>query len=87
MDIYVCVGSSCHLKNSKSIIDKLNLLIERNGLKHKVILKGSFCMGLCGENGVSVKTPTGIHSVTEDGVEMFFKDEILSAIDAEENSV
>lgn len=55
MNVYVCVGSSCHLKNSKGIIDKLTKLIEENNIKANVELKGSFCMGQCGKDGVSVK--------------------------------
>ena len=36
MNVYVCVGSSCHLKNSKGIIDKLTKLIEENNIKANV---------------------------------------------------
>lgn len=79
MDIFVCVGSSCHLKNSKNIIDKLNSLIESSNLQHKVVLKGSFCMGLCGNDGVSVKVGDKVSSVTEENVEEFFNREVLSA--------
>lgn len=39
MNVYVCVGSSCHLKNSKGIIDKLTKLIEENNIKANVELK------------------------------------------------
>ena len=64
MNVYVCVGSSCHLKNSK-------------GIKANVELKGSFCMGQCGKDGVSVKIDDEVYSVTEEDVEMFFKKKIL----------
>lgn len=77
MNVFVCVGSSCHLKNSKEIIDKLTNLIEKNNLKSKVELKGSFCMGQCGKEGVSVKINDEIYSVTEEDVEMFFEKKIL----------
>jgi NADH:ubiquinone oxidoreductase subunit E len=77
MEIFVCVGSSCHLKNSKAVIDKLNALIEKNSVQDKVVLKGSFCMGLCGNDGVSVKVNDKVSTVTEYNVDEFFKTEVL----------
>lgn len=77
MEIFVCVGSSCHLKGSKSVIDKLTGLIKKNGIDGKVILKGSFCMGQCSHEGVSVKINNEVYSVTDEDVEMFFNKKIL----------
>ena len=77
MNVYVCVGSSSHVKNSKGIIDKLTKLIEENNIKANVELKGSFCMGQCGKDGVSVKIDDEVYSVTEEDVEMFFEKKIL----------
>ncbi len=77
MDIFVCVGSSCHLKGSKDIIDRLNKLISDEGMNNRVILKGSFCMGKCSEKGVSVKFNDEIYSIEKDDVELFFKNKIL----------
>lgn len=77
MEIFVCVGSSCHLKGSKTVIDRLTELINNNGLEGKVILKGSFCMGQCSHEGVSVKINNEIYSVTEEDIEMFFNKKIL----------
>lgn len=77
MEIFVCVGSSCHLKGSKSVIDKLTELIKKNSIDGKVILKGSFCMGQCSHEGVSVKINNEIYSVTDEDVEMFFNKKIL----------
>ena len=47
MNIYVCVGSSCHLKGSRDVIQILERNIALNGLKDQVNLRGSFCMGRC----------------------------------------
>ncbi len=77
MDIFVCVGSSCHLKGSKVIIDKLNGLIESSGLNCNVVLKGSFCMGKCSEDGVSVRLNDEVYSIKADDVEMFFNNKVL----------
>lgn len=45
MDLMVCVGSSCHLQNSRDLINRLKELIAENRLEGRVELKGSFCMG------------------------------------------
>jgi len=47
--VTVCVGSSCHLKGAREVIERFNELLNRRGLTHKVTLKGSFCMERCGE--------------------------------------
>lgn len=54
MDIYVCIGSSCHLKGSYDIISLFKENIEKHKLEDKVNLKASFCLGKC-TSGVSVK--------------------------------
>lgn len=77
MDIFICVGSSCHLKGSKNIIDKLGKLIDENGISDKAVLKGSFCMGKCGEKGVSIRIDDEIYSIEEKDVELFFDRKIL----------
>ena len=33
MDIYICIGSSCHLKGSRSVIEKMEERIRRVGEK------------------------------------------------------
>ena len=54
MDIYVCIGSSCHLKGSYHIISALKEEIAENQLEDKVSLNASFCLGHC-EEGVSMR--------------------------------
>ncbi len=54
LQVYICVGSSCHLKGSYQIIKIFEDLIKQNHLEHQVELKASFCLGHC-TRGVSVK--------------------------------
>ncbi|HHZ06343.1 MAG TPA: (2Fe-2S) ferredoxin domain-containing protein [Clostridiales bacterium] len=54
MKVYVCVGSSCHLKGSYDIINLMKENIAKNGLEDTVELSGAFCLGKCTE-GVSIK--------------------------------
>ena len=48
--LYDCIGSSCHLKGSRQVVEKLQELIEKNNLKEKIDLSGTFCMGNCQRN-------------------------------------
>ncbi len=54
MDVYVCVGSSCHLRGSHDIIQIFQARVKELGLEEKVNLNASFCLGHC-TNGVAVK--------------------------------
>jgi len=47
--VTVCVGSSCHIKGARDVINRFNELLKEHGLDKKVMLKGSFCMERCGE--------------------------------------
>ena len=51
--VVVCIGSSCHLKGSRQVVEELQKLIDQNNLKEEVELAGTFCMGNC-QKGVSV---------------------------------
>lgn len=77
MDLMVCVGSSCHLQNSRDLISRLKALIKEHGLDGKLELKGSFCMGHCADEGVCVKFDDRIFSLTVENVDEFFEKEVL----------
>ncbi len=47
--VTVCVGSSCHLKGARDVIERFSKLLAEHDLTDKVELKGSFCMERCGE--------------------------------------
>ena len=42
MKITICIGSSCHLKGSRQIVEELQRLVAENGLKDKIELAGKF---------------------------------------------
>ena len=72
MTVYVCVGSSCHLKGSYEIIELFKARLEKEGLTDKVELKGTFCSGKCAFTGVSIQVDdqiiTGVTSKNFDEV-------------------
>ena len=76
MTITICIGSSCHLKGSRTIIQKLEELITERQLNEKIGLNGSFCMGEC-SNGVCVKINDELFSVSPETVNTFFENEVL----------
>ncbi len=79
MKVTVCIGSSCHLKGSRQVVEQLQYLIAENNLKDKVELGGTFCMGKC-QLGVCVNVDETFHSVTPETVDAFFKEQILGKL-------
>lgn len=79
MKVTVCIGSSCHLKGSRQVVEELQYLISENSLKDKVELSGTFCMGKC-QNGVCVTVDDVLHSVSPENVKDFFNSEILEKV-------
>lgn len=79
MKITVCIGSSCHIKGSRQVVETLNRLIKENDLKDKVELGGTFCLGKC-QQSVCVELEGEIFSVSPDTAEEFFKNEVLTRL-------
>ena len=76
MKITVCIGSSCHIKGSRDVVEQLQKFIADNNLTEKIELSGTFCMGKC-QQSVCVAIENKIFSVSPDTVESFFKNEVL----------
>lgn len=79
MKVTVCIGSSCHIKGSRQVVEQLQQLVAENGLKDKVELGGTFCMGNC-VNGVSVTVDDELFSVSPETAKEFFEKEILAKV-------
>lgn len=79
MKITVCIGSSCHLKGSRQVVEELQYLIAQNHLADKVELSGTFCMGKC-QQGVCVTLDDTFFSLTPDTTKAFFEKEVLSRV-------
>ncbi|HOJ09165.1 MAG TPA: (2Fe-2S) ferredoxin domain-containing protein [Clostridiales bacterium] len=78
--IYICVGSSCHLKGSYCVINTFEELIKRYGLEDLVELKASFCLGRC-TKGVSAKVgDTFIEDLLPENAEERFNEFILQRL-------
>ncbi|HHW24612.1 MAG TPA: (2Fe-2S) ferredoxin domain-containing protein [Bacillota bacterium] len=79
MKVTVCIGSSCHLKGSRQVVELLQEFIEQNNLKEKIELSGTFCMGKC-KTGVNVMVNGESFSVSPETVREFFEKEIKAKL-------
>lgn len=79
MVITICIGSSCHLKGSRNIIQKLEERIKEKHLEDKIELNGSFCTGQCAK-GVCVKIDDDLFSVSPETADEFFEKEVLGRL-------
>ena len=79
MKITVCIGSSCHIKGSRQVVETLNRMIKENDLKDKVELGGTFCLGKC-QKSVCVAIEEEVFSVFPETAEEFFKTEVLTRL-------
>ena len=79
MKITVCIGSSCHLKGSRQVVEGLQKLIAENALGDKVELGATFCLGKC-QQGVCVMADEEFFSVSPDTVEEFFNENVRDKV-------
>ena len=79
LKITVCIGSSCHIKGSRQVVEQLQYLIAEKDISDKVELGGTFCMGQC-QQGVCVTVNDTFHSVTPETVAEFFEKEVLAKV-------
>lgn len=79
MKVTVCIGSSCHIKGSRQVVEQLQKLISENNLGDKVELAGSFCLGRCQE-GVCVTVDDTFFSVSPDTVVDFFENQVKAKV-------
>ena len=82
--VQICVGSSCHLKGSQEIVELMQKAVEEYNLDGDVVLVGSFCVGKCNRDGVTVQINDDVHvGITPQNFKEFFKKNILDVIENE----
>ena len=79
MKVTVCIGSSCHIKGSRQVVEQLQQLINENNIGDKVELGGTFCLGKC-QQGVCVTVDEELHSVTPENIKELFENEIAAKV-------
>ncbi len=79
--VQICVGSSCYLKGSQDIVELFEESIEKYHLEDEVMLSGSFCIGKCNREGVTIQVNDDVHiGITRENFREFFKKNILDAV-------
>lgn len=79
MKVTVCIGSSCHIKGSRIVVEDLQRFINESRLGDKVELGGTFCMGNC-QSGVCVTVDDDFYSVSPETVREFFETAIKAKV-------
>ena len=77
--ITICIGSSCHIKGSRQVVEQLQSLISEKDLADKVELGGTFCLGQC-QQGVCVTVDGELCSVSPETVVRFFEEKVLPRV-------
>ena len=82
--VQICVGSSCHLKGSQTIVELMQQAVADYKIEDDVVLSGCFCIGQCNRVGVTVQVNDDIHvGITAENFRDFFKEHILGVIENE----
>lgn len=79
MKITICIGSSCHIKGSRQVVEQLQSLVSENSMQDQVELAGTFCLGNC-MNGVSVKIEEELFSLKPENTKEFFESQVRSRL-------
>ena len=80
MEVFVCIGSSCHLKGSYDIITTFQQMVKDHQLEEKVNLAAAFCLGRC-TDGVTIKVEDEIIcGLNKDNAKEMFEQHILSKL-------
>ena len=85
MKISVCIGSSCHLKGSRQVVEQLQTLIAAYHFQDICELDGIFCFGKC-QTGVNVAVDGVCFSVSPETTTAFFEKEVLAKINCKHKS-
>lgn len=78
--ITVCIGSSCHLKGSRQLVERFQALIKEANKSDEIELAGAFCMGKCASAGVSTMVDGDFFAVKPEEADDFFATNVLTRV-------
>jgi NADH:ubiquinone oxidoreductase subunit E len=78
--LFLCMGSSCHKLGVQTVLHRMQLLLDAQGLADLVELKGSFCLGPCGQGIVMRFGDIYFTHLSPDNINERFEHEILPVI-------
>ena len=78
MIIQICIGSSCHMKGARDLVEMTKDAMEKNKLEEEISLAGSFCTGKCNRTGVTIQVDDqSFTGITRESFSDFFQKEVL----------
>lgn len=82
MVIQICVGSSCHLKGAPELVELLQKAVADNHLESEITLMGSFCIGRCNREGVTIQVDDDVFvGITKESFKDFFTENVLKKLE------
>ena len=79
MNVKICIGSLCHLKGTRQVVEALQNFVERDNLGDVILLEATQCNGKC-QDGVTVTIDNKVFSVVPSTVEDFYNKEIKAKV-------
>lgn len=81
VEVKVCIGSSCFLKQAPKIVEFFDKKIKEDKVEDKVTLSGSICPGKCNRIGVTISINNEvIVGVTPENVEKIWNEKVKPLI-------
>ena len=78
--ISLCVGSACHLKGSREVIEAIQEEVANRGLGDQIELRAAFCLNHCGrdKDGITVKVNEDIFDgINLGNIAALFEEKVL----------
>jgi NADH:ubiquinone oxidoreductase subunit E len=80
VDIAVCVGTSCYLKGSYNLLQRLLELAKEHNVQDRVSIGATFCLERCSQ-GPNIRINDEVVSgATEDKIKEIFEKQVLAKI-------
>ncbi len=81
--VSVCIGSACHLKGAREVVKAFQDLLKEKNATDLVDMSGTFCLGKCCGDGVSVTVDGVCYSVKPEEAREFFERTVLGTVVAQ----
>ena len=83
MDVTICVGETCHLNGSEVVVKAVMKMLDDEGLRDRVRLRGSFCLGACSrQRDVTVRCGDRLLYTDHEEAEAFARERLLPLLRA-----
>ena len=80
--VKICIGSSCYVKGSQTLIEKFQDKMKEYGIEKQIDFSGSFCTGKCNRVGVTFTIGNEIYTgITAENFNEFFTGTVLPALE------